>query len=109
MSSNQFHRFQRARQPLRPASEIGDLADRAAVGVQRKFVVGTERTYQGRVGLVHFLDCDVRHPQVEQDRHRKLEGIAGEIRELLRLSVFKDGEIFWQAGRPPDALGRPSP
>src|SRR5580704_4842072 len=94
VAAHQFHLVQRSREPFSLPREIGDLADRAAVGIERNFIVGAEGADQGGIGLIDLLNGDVRHADVEYNRHRKLKGIAGEVGQGLGLAVFVDGEVL---------------
>src|ERR1700746_2061890 len=93
VTADRLHLVQDSGQALGGTAEIGCLADGAAVGVKRDFVVWAERSYQCRVRLIHFLQGGVGHAKIEHDGHRELEGVASEKCQLLLLAVFIDGEI----------------
>src|SRR5207237_9497297 len=96
VAAHGLHLIEGSSQPRRCAREIGELAYRAAVGVDGNFVVGAEGPDQCGKGLVHLLHRGVGHAEIEQDGEREFKRIAAEERKLLLLAVLVEGEIFWE-------------
>src|SRR4029077_16328300 len=75
------------------AAKVHNLADCTAIGVECNLIVGAEGAGEGGIGLVDFLQGDIGDADVEHNCDREFKGVAGEISQSLRLSVFLYSEV----------------